>query len=62
MTMRVNTIIMHCRAEEAFTLIEFIDQLRAMLIETYGDDIRAMLHEASQRERREGDAGDDEVF
>lgn len=43
MTMRVNTVIMHFRAEEAFALIEFIDQLRAMLIETYGDDIRALL-------------------
>lgn len=62
MTMRVHTVITHCRAEEAMTLIEFIDQLRAMLIETYGDDIRALLQETSQREQREGDAGDEETF
>ncbi len=33
----------------ADTLIEFLDQLRDMLMETYGDDITAMLQEASPR-------------
>lgn len=50
MSMRVHTIVTHLRAEDAYTLVEFIDQLRAMLMNTYGDDIKAMLQEASQRE------------
>jgi hypothetical protein len=50
MTMRVLKITTHLRADEAHTLIEFMDQLRAVLIDTYGDEITAMLREASQHE------------
>jgi len=50
MSMRVNTIVTHLRAEEAFALIEFLDQVREVLLRTYGDDVKAMLQEASQRE------------
>lgn len=50
MSMRVNTIVTHLRAEDAYTLVGFLDQLRAMLMHTYGDDIKVMLQEASQRE------------
>ena len=50
MSMRVNTIVTHLRAEDAYTLVEFLDQLRAMLMHTYGDEIKVMLQEASQRE------------
>lgn len=49
MSMRVNTIITHLRAEDAYTLIEFLDQVRDALIQTYGDDVKAILQEASQR-------------
>ena len=48
MSMRVNTIITHLRAEESFALIEFLDQVREVLLRTYGDDVKAMLREASQ--------------
>lgn len=47
MSMRVSSLVTHLGARDALTVIEFIDQLRDMLIETYGDQIRAMLYEAS---------------
>ncbi|MBI1889495.1 MAG: hypothetical protein HYS18_02485 [Burkholderiales bacterium] len=59
MSMRVNTIVTHLRAEDALTLIEFLDQVREVLAQTYGEDIRAMLQEASQRKR---DRNEDEPF
>lgn len=59
MTMRVNTIVTHLRPEDAYTLIEFIDQLRDMLMQSYGDEMKAMLQEASQREPTERNAHDD---
>jgi len=43
----------------AYTLVEFLDQLRDMLMQTYGDEMRAMLQEASQREPRKKDASDE---
>ena len=46
MSMRVNTLITHLRAEDAHTLIEFLDQVRDALMQTYGGEIRAMLREA----------------
>ena len=46
MSMRVNTIITHLRPEDAHTLIEFLDQVRDALMQTYSGEIRAMLREA----------------
>lgn len=48
MTMRVNQITTYLRPEDAYTLIEFLDQVREMLMQTYGDEIMALLQEASQ--------------
>ncbi len=48
MMMRVNQITTHLRLEDAYTIVEFLDQLRAMLMQTYGDKIVALLQEASQ--------------
>jgi hypothetical protein len=61
MTMRVNKIVTYLRPEDAYTLVEFLDQLREALMETYGDDITAMLQEAMQHDASAG-YGDDEVF
>ena len=47
MNMRVNTIITHLSPEAAITLVEFLDQLRAVLMQTYGDDIKKLLQQAS---------------
>jgi hypothetical protein len=59
--MRVNRIVTHLRPEEAYTLVEFLDQLREMLIQAYGDDITTMLHESSQHDSPVV-YEDDEVF
>jgi len=48
MIMRVNKIVTHLQPVEAYTLVEFLDQLRDVLMQTYGDDITTMLKEASQ--------------
>lgn len=62
MTMRVNTIVTHLRPEDAYTLIEFLDQLRDMLMQTYGDEMKTMLQEASQPEPGGLDAHGDDPF
>ena len=63
MTMRVNTIVTHLRAEDAHTLIEFLDQLRDSLMQGYGDEIRSMLQDASSRKPPEpGNSDDDAAF
>lgn len=49
MTMRVNQITTHLLPEDAYTIIEFLDQLREMLMQTYGDEIVALSQEASQQ-------------
>jgi hypothetical protein len=48
MIMRVNKIVTHLQPGEAYMLVEFLDQLRDVLMQTYGDDITTMLKEASQ--------------
>ena len=60
MTMRVNTIVTHLRPEDAYTLIDFLDQLRAMLVQTYGKEITAMLQDALQPECEKENGPDDE--
>jgi len=42
--------------------MKFLDQLRAMLIETYGDEITALLQETSQPHEPKGEFGDDNAF
>ena len=59
MTMRVNTIVTHFGPEEVYALIEFLDQLRAVLMQTYGDEIMSMLQEASQQESAERETKDE---
>ena len=45
MSMRVNTFVTHLRPEDAYVIIEFIDQLRDALMQNYGDDIRVFLQD-----------------
>ena len=47
MTRRVHKLATYLRADEAYTLIEFLDQLREVLMEAYGDEITALLQEAT---------------
>lgn len=46
MTMRFNQIVTHFQPEEALTIIEFLDQLREVLMNTYGNQIEQCLKEA----------------
>ena len=41
----------HWNADEAYTVIAFLDLLRDQLWETYGDDITAMLQDAASANR-----------
>ena len=45
--MRTHRLTTYLQAEEACTLIEFLDQVRDMLLEAYGDDITTMLQHNS---------------
>lgn len=59
--MRTHRLTTYLQAEEACSLIEFLDQLRDMLLEAYGDDITTLLQQASAQQQREPrDLFDDE--
>jgi hypothetical protein len=58
MSTRIHTLATHLRPDEAFTLIEFLDQLRDVLMDTYGDDIGVMLRQASAPPTSTGGDGD----
>ena len=57
MTMRVHQITTHLRPEDAYTIVEFLDQLRALLMATYGDEIMVLLQQASPRGPGSSDEG-----
>ncbi|MEO6625421.1 MAG: hypothetical protein ABIN37_11390 [Burkholderiaceae bacterium] len=61
MNTRVNTVITHLRAEDAVTLIEFLDQLREVLARTYGPDIMAMMQQVSAQMEAVQVSEDDDV-
>ncbi|MFZ6747263.1 hypothetical protein ACO0LC_28975, partial [Undibacterium sp. JH2W] len=48
MSMRVSQIVTHLRPEDVCSIIEFLDQVRDMLMKAYGDEIETMLQEAPQ--------------
>ncbi len=47
MTMKVTRLYTHWDAEQAHTVIAFLDELREQLCEIYGDQIADMLRAAS---------------
>lgn len=60
MSLRVNTLVTHLSPEDALTLVEFLDQVRDVLMRSYGEDIRAMLKEArTSRKPAWGDRDED---
>ena len=61
MSMRINTIVTHLRPDDAHTLIEFLDQVRAVLMQTYGRDIEAMLHDCCPCTQDTASTDDDDV-
>lgn len=63
MIMRVHQIVTHLRPEDAYTLIEFLDQLRDMLMQTYSDEIRIFLQETQvSPQTTTGEVNEDAVF
>ena len=65
MSMRTHRLTTHLRPAQAFTLIEFLDQVREVLMQAYGDEIVAMLQQATVRQEPDnpGDLmGDGESF
>lgn len=45
--MRILPLALHVPPEQALTLLELLDQLRDLLVETYGDDIAALQRPAA---------------
>ena len=45
MSLSVTRLSTHWSADEAYVVIQFLDQLREQLIETYGDEIIEILKE-----------------
>ena len=62
MSMRIHKLTTYLQPEDAYTIIEFLDQLRDMLMQTYGDEIRVMLQEASRHNPTPKEWNDDEPF
>jgi hypothetical protein len=60
MSLRVIKIATRLRADQAYTLIEFLDEMRCALMHSYGWEIREMLQAASTQET--GSAQEDEPF
>lgn len=50
MSMRTHTLVTHLPAEDAYKLVEFLDQLRDLLMQAYGEEMKAMLQAASQHD------------
>ncbi len=48
MTLKITRISTHWEAEDACTVIQFLDELRDQLWEVYGDQVTDMLREASE--------------
>ena len=51
MSLSITHLPTHWDADEAYTVIAFLDLLRDQLWETYGDDITAMLRDAVNTNR-----------
>ncbi len=62
MSMRIIKIVTHLRAEDARTLIGFLDDVRDTLMLTYGPEIKAMLREAETSRKMRNAEEDEEPF
>jgi hypothetical protein len=62
--MRTHRLTIYLQAHEACSLIEFLDQVREVLMQAYGDDITAMLQQATASQQHESGEllGDGESF
>ena len=53
MSLSITHLPTHWNADEAYTVVAFLDLLRDQLWETYGDDITAMMRDAANANRDE---------
>ena len=61
MTMTTTRLVTYWNAADAYTVIQFLDELRDLLWDTYGEQIIEMMQAASeeqQRQRQEGEQRD----
>ena len=62
MSLSITRLPTHWDADEAYTVIAFLDLLRDQLWETYGDDITTMLRDVTHHDERQIElAFDDEL-
>lgn len=45
----MHRLVTHLQAEQAYTLVEFLDQIRGVLMQAYGDEVTSMLRQAEAR-------------
>jgi hypothetical protein len=50
MSLRIHRLATHLRPDDALALIEFLDQVREVLMQSYEHDIRKMLQEATREQ------------
>ena len=62
MTRRIHPLSTHLQPEEALTLIEFLDLLRDVLMQAYGDDITQLLQQATRGARPSRPPNEKEPF
>lgn len=62
MNMRILPLALHLQPEQALTLLELLDLLRDLLVETYGDDIAALQRAATVCEASTACTGADPPF
>lgn len=66
MTMKFTQLITHWDADEAYSVISFLDELRDLLWVTYGDKIIERHQSTSEKNLSEGDRFDlefdDDIF
>jgi hypothetical protein len=62
MSMRTHKFTTYLQPEEAYTLIELLDQMRESLMQAYGDDIKALLQQASASQEPDTPFDDDAPF
>jgi hypothetical protein len=53
MSLSITRLPTHWNADEAYTVIAFLDLLRDQLWETYGDEITTMLRDATHQDKRQ---------
>ena len=58
MTMKITPVRTHWNTDEAWIVLEFLDELKDMLWETCGDQIIEMHREATELQLRNTDQGE----